>query len=569
MTGIIAEDRVWFRRNFSTDPSRLSLQFLSIGFTHLEKTSSHSGTIARSAGVVAAAVLCSRLLGLVREQVFAGLLGAGNAYDAFVVAFRIPNLLRDLFGEGALSAAFVTVFSDYDTNRSKEETWRLASTVLTFFAVALSLLSLLGIYLAGPIVHLLAPRFAAIAGKTELCVLLTRIMLPFLVFISLSAVVMGMLNTRGRFFIPSLASSFFNLGSIVGGITLAKLLPHYGQPAIVGMAIGTLIGGLMQLCVQLPTLGKTGFVFRPRLDLRNPGLHRILRLMVPATIGLAPVQLNIFINTYFASSCVVGSVSWLSYAFRLVQLPIGIFGVSLSIAMLPMLARQAARREITAMRTTLVSSLIMVLALTIPATAGLILLAKPIIRLIFEHGIFTAADTLATAHCLSLYAIGLFAYSANKIMVPAFYTLDETKYPVIASFLAIATNLIFINLLIARMQYLAIALSTSMTMLLNFLFLFVILNWKMKRLPLGVLLQGVAKIAAATLVMSAVVIAGKKMLAPLFAGAIAGQAVAVLATIATAALVYGLLLHLLGLTEMREIIDRLISRLRRERSKPQ
>ncbi|MCK5515394.1 MAG: murein biosynthesis integral membrane protein MurJ, partial [Desulfobulbaceae bacterium] len=216
--------------------------------------------------------MCSRLLGLVREQVFAGLFGAGFAYDSFVVAFRIPNLLRDLFGEGALSAAFVTVFSAYDSNKTKEETWQLASNVLTFIAILLSLLTLLAVYLTGPIVAALAPDFNLIPGKTELTEKLTIIMLPFLIFISLSAVVMGILNTKGRFFIPALASSFFNLGSVIGGVSLVYILPRYGQPAIVGMAFGTLIGGILQLGVQLPTLYRTGFRYKPILRITDPGL---------------------------------------------------------------------------------------------------------------------------------------------------------------------------------------------------------------------------------------------------------------------------------------------------------
>ena len=260
-------------------------------------------SISGSAAVVSVAVMCSRLLGLVREQVFASLFGAGFAYDSFVVAFRIPNLLRDLFGEGALSAAFVTVFSDYDTNKSREETWKLASNVLTFIAVLLSIITLLGIYFSGSIVSLLAPDFDLIAGKSELTRKLTVIMLPFLIVISLSAVVMGMLNTRGRFFIPALASSFFNLGSIVGGTSLAFILPRYGQPAIMGMACGTLIGGILQLGIQLPSLYKTGYRYKPVLNLCDTGLKRILKLMVPATIGLSATQINIFINTNFASSC--------------------------------------------------------------------------------------------------------------------------------------------------------------------------------------------------------------------------------------------------------------------------
>jgi len=523
----------------------------------LKQSSGNSATIARSAGVVGIAVMCSRVLGLIREQVFATLFGAGFAYDAFVVAFRIPNLLRDLFGEGALSAAFVTVFSDYQTNRSKTETWQLAANVLTFFAIALSLVSLVGMYLAEPLVHVLAPDFTLVPGKTALTATLTRIMLPFLVAISLAAVVMGMLNTKGRFFIPAIASSFFNLGSIVVGTGLALILPHYGQPAITGMAIGTLAGGLLQFSIQLPTLHRLGFTYRPLLDITDPGLIRILKLMLPATIGLSATQINIFINTNFAASCAEGSVSWLNYAFRLVQLPIGIFGVTLSIAMMPLLARQAAEKNISEMRTTLISSLVMVLALTIPATAGLILLAEPIIRLIFEHGAFSAADTRATAQALSLYAVGLFAYSSNKVLVPAFYALNKTRYPVIASFLAIGTNLIFITLTIDRFQHLAIALSTSLTMLLNFLFLITIINFRMGGLPVGYLARGCLKIIIATAIMAGLVLSGHLLASPWLTGNLAQQAAALSGIIIVAALAYIFLLQVMRLSELTAILAKL------------
>lgn len=507
--------------------------------------------------------MCSRVLGLIREQVFATMFGAGFAYDAFVVAFRIPNLLRDLFGEGALSAAFVTIFSEYDTSRSKEETWRLAANVLTFFAMALSLLSLVGIYLAEPLVHLLAPDFSQAPGKTALTATLTRIMMPFLVVISLAAVVMGMLNTKGRFFVPAMASSFFNLGSIIGGVTLTLVLPRFGQPAIVGMAIGTLFGGLLQLLVQLPTLHATGFRYRPVLALKDPGLRRILKLMVPATIGLSATQINIFINTNFAASCAEGSVSWLNYAFRLVQLPIGVFGVTLSIAMMPLLARQAAEKKIGDMRATLSSSLVMVLALTIPATAGLMLLAEPIIRLIFEHGAFTAADTGATARALSLYAVGLFAYSSNKVLVPAFYALDRTRYPVIASFVAIGTNLLLINLTIDRFQHLAIALSTSLTMLLNFLFLTTVLYYHMNGLPLRHLAAGAMKIGAGTLLMSALILGGNSLFDGWLHGSVVEQAAALFTLICMAAASYILTLKAMGLAELTEVLAKVKTRLRR------
>ncbi|NLZ18534.1 MAG: murein biosynthesis integral membrane protein MurJ [Desulfobulbaceae bacterium] len=506
--------------------------------------------IARSAGTVSIAVMCSRVLGLVREQVFAGMFGAGFAYDAFVVAFRIPNLLRDLFGEGALSAAFVAVFSDYNTNRGERETWRLASNVLVFFAMLISALTLIALFFAEPIVNLLAPDFQYVAGKTELTVQLTRIMLPFLLFVSLSAVVMGMLNTKGKFFVPALSSSFFNLGSIVGGVSLAFILPYFfAQPAIVGMAWGTLIGGMLQLLMQLPTLRNTGFRFRVTFAPKDSGLRRILLLMLPATIGLSATQINIFINTNFAASCAEGSVSWLNYAFRLVQLPIGVFGVALSIAVMPVLARQAAQKDMASLKQTFTSSLVLVFTLALPATAGLVLLAEPIIRLIFEHGVFTAADTMATAQALSWYAIGLFAYAAIKVMVPVFYAIGDTRYPVIGSFLGVGANLIIINLVIATLQHKGIAFSTSCAMMCNFFFLGVVLFRKLEGYPLCYLVRGLAKIILATLIMAVVVWGMRMLLASWLAGMVLQQLLAVAGIIALAALVYGVALHVLQLPE--------------------
>ena len=525
-----------------------------------EKASSSTGKIARSAGAVSAAVMCSRVLGLVREQVFAGLFGAGYAYDAFVVAFRIPNLLRDLFGEGALSAAFVTVFSDYDTNKGSEATWQLASNVLVFISILLSLLTLIGILLAEPIVRLLAPDFAEVTGKIALTSMMTRIMFPFLILVALAAVVMGMLNSKGKFFIPAMSSSFFNLGSIIGGVSLAWLLPKFGYPAIVGMAWGTLSGGLLQLLIQLPALRKTGFRFLPQLDLRDPGLRRILRLMLPATIGLSATQINIFVNTNFASSCMEGSVSWLNYAFRLVQLPIGVFGVAFSIAAMPVLARHAAKKDLPGLRQTFSSSLVMVFSLTIPATVGLILLAEPIIRLIFEHGAFTPADTARTAQALVCYACGLFAYSAVKIMVPVFYALDNTKYPVIGSFLAVAVNIVFISLSIDLLSFRAIALSTSCSMVLNFLFLGLILHRKLAGFSLSHLGRGTAKIMLASAVMAGGLIVMKLLLRPLLGGTIPFQLAAVALLISTAALLHALMLHFLRLPEFDEITGKLKQR---------
>jgi len=522
-----------------------------------------TGKIARSAGAVSIAVMCSRVLGLIREQVFAGMFGAGYAIDAFVVAFRIPNLLRDLFAEGALSAAFVTVFPDYSTNRGTEATWRLAGNVLVFFALVISALTLAGLYWTEPIVNLLAPDFSRVAGKTELTVQLTRIMFPFLLFVSLAAVVMGILNTKGRFFVPAMSSTFFNLGSIVGGLSLAWLFPRFGQPAIAGMAWGTLIGGALQLLMQLPTLRRVGFQLRLNCNPLDPGLRRILLLMLPATIGMSATQINIFINTNFAASCVEGSVSWLNYAFRLVQLPIGVFGVALSIAVMPVLAKQAAEKDLASLKQTFTSSLVLVFALAVPASAGLMFLAEPIIRVIFEHGAFTATDTVQTAAALTFYAYGLFAYAAIKVTVPVFYAIGNTKYPVIGSFLGVAVNILIIYQVVDLFQHRGIALSTSCAMILNFLFLSVVLYRKLAGYPVSYLLLGLAKIIVATTLMCGGIWGLQQVLAPWTHGPVLVQIAALGALIGVAVGIYAASLQLLRLPEFTLLTGKVVQRFRR------
>jgi len=522
--------------------------------------------VARSAGSVGIAVFCSRILGLIREQVMAVLFGAGYAMDAFVVAFRIPNLLRDLFAEGALSAAFVTVFTDYGQTKGREATWRLANNVLVTLTLLLTLITLLGMFFSEEIIRIMAPDFGRVAGKIDLTRLLTNIMFPFLVLISIAAVVMGILNTRGVFFIPAMASTFFNLGSILGGVLCAWYAPVFGQPRIVGMAVGTLIGGLLQLLIQMPALDKTGFEWRPVFNPWDPGLRRIMILMIPAVIGLSATQINIFINTNFAASCAEGSVSWLNYAFRLVQFPIGVFGVAISIATLPLVSRQASRGDMASLKATYVSSLTMAFLLTVPASFGLAFLAEPIIRLIFEHGRFTALDTRHTAEALAYYAVGLFAYASVKITVPIFYALKDTKYPVIASFISVITNIVFISLTLETFQHKAIAFSTSITMIFNFVFLGAILYRKVGGFDLRHLLKSLSKITGASLAMGGLAYALNLGLGNLWGKPrLAGQMAILALVITVAGLFYFGLVRWLGIREFREILDKLKERLCRPR----
>lgn len=518
--------------------------------------------VAKSAGAVGIAVFFSRILGLIREQVMAVLFGAGYYMDAFVVAFRIPNLLRDLFAEGALSAAFVTVFTDYEEKKGPEATWRLANNVLLTLTLLLSLITLLGIVFSEEIIRVMAPDFGRVPGKIALTRLLTNIMFPFLILISLAAVVMGILNSKGRFFIPALASSFFNLGSIVGGVLLAWWVPAFGQPPIVGMAVGTLIGGVMQLAVQLPSLWKSGFVFKPTLALRDEGLRRIMVLMIPAVIGLSATQINIFVNTNFAARCAEGSVSWLNYAFRLMQFPIGLFGVAISIAALPVMSRQVSQGEMGNLKATYVSSLTMAFLLTVPASFGLAFLGKPIIRLIFEHGRFHAFDTVHTAEALAYYAVGLFAYSSVKITVPVFYALKDTKIPVLASFLAVVTNILFVSLTLDFFQHKAIALSTSVTMIFNFVFLSAVLYRKIGGYDLGHLFLSLFKIVSASLIMGLGAWYLHQGLERLFGvGGVILQTLLLVVVMAAAVGVYFLGVRRMGVRELDEVVEGIRRRL--------
>ncbi len=521
---------------------------------------SQTKTIARSAGTVGIAVFASRILGLVREQVFAYFFGAGFAYDAFVVAYRIPNLLRDLFAEGALSAAFVAVFTDYRTKKGPQATWKLANNTITAVIIIVGAVSLLGAFFSQDIVLLFTKKeFAAVAGKVDLTSRMTVIMFPFLLLVSLSAVAMGILNTLGKFFIPALASSFFNLGSIVSGVGLALLCPKFGLHPIMGMAIGVIIGGLLQVGVQLPLLFKQGLRFRPFINFTDPGLQRIMMLMTPAVIGLAAPQINLLVNTFFTSGCPEGSLSWLQYAFRLLMFPIGIVGVSLSVATMPVVSKHASTGDTPALREAYVSSTVLSLVLSVPATFGLIFLAEPIIEVIFEHGSFTHTDTVNTARALVLYATGLFAYAALKIIVPVFYALDKPKYPVIGSLLTIALNVSVIIAAVDTYHHLAIALATSLSVAANYLFLCFILYRKIGGYQLRRLMGCIGRIVPPALIMGVCADRINTLCRELLGDIPFGNLVSLLAAILLGIVMYGTAVGMMNIREVSQIRTKVLS----------
>ncbi len=383
--------------------------------------------------VVGLAVLCSRVLGLIREQVFAGLFGAGRNLDAFLMAFRLPNMLRDLFAEGALSTAFITTFSQKIATEGDESAWQLANKVATLTAIFMSAVTLLGIAFAPQLVDVLT-WWSWSPEKTALTILLTRVMWPFILLVSLAALAMGMLNARNVFGPPAMASSFFNLGSIIGGVALGWWFdPHFGARSLIGLSIGTLLGGLWQLTAQFPSLRRVGFRFNPDFKWRDSGVRTILILMGPAVIAASAVQVNVLINSGFAARLGDGPVSWLNIAFRLMQLPLGIFGVAVATVTLPLVSRSAALGNTQEFRGALAHAMRLVMLLTIPSAIGLVILAEPIIRLIYQHGRFTAGATTQTAAALRFYALGLAGYAGVKVLAPAFYAINKRNLPMVVS----------------------------------------------------------------------------------------------------------------------------------------
>jgi putative peptidoglycan lipid II flippase len=482
--------------------------------TPSDKETSAAEGVVRSAGIVSAAVMMSRLTGLAREIIMARLFGASQIYDAFRLGFLLPNLTRDLFAEGALSSAFVPTFTEALATKGKAEAARLFRLAATTVIFAVGALCVLGVIFAPLLVNLFAPGFRQVPGKFDLAVHLTRIQFPFLLVVALAALVMGVLNANNQFGVPAMASTFFNIGSIVFGLVLGFLIgPWLGISQIDGMAWGVVLGGALQLVWQLPSLYRSGFPYRPAFDSSDPGLRRIVRLMAPAIIGNAAVQINIMINTNFASFVEDplrgpnGPVSWLGWAFRFMQLPLGLFGVAIGNATLPAVSRSLASGNHEEFRRTLSRSLGTVFLLTIPSSIGLVVLGRQIVGAIYQGGKFDAYDTEQTALALSCYAVGLAGYSGIKILNPAFYALNDARTPMVISLLSIAVNFTAATatLRYTDLGHAGLALATSVVTLFSFASLFWILRNKIGGVHGRELVSSTARIAVAAVGMGVVV----------------------------------------------------------------
>jgi len=430
-----------------------------------------------SAAIVSGATMCSRVLGLVRELLFAAIFGSTPFAAALKVGFLLPNLLRDMLGEGVLTAAYVPTFAARLKTAGKAEAFRFTNIVLGLVLVGVGAITLLGAAFAPQLVELITEFNEDYRNVAQdLTADAARILFPFLLFMSLAAVVMGTLNAQERYWIPAIAPAVHNLVTIAGGGYLVwsgldVSRPTEGRIALLVWAGCLLLAGFTQLVIQLPELYRTGFRLRPSLRWRDPGVARLGRLMAPATVGLAALQVNIMVRYWFASQQ-DGAIPWLDYAFRVFYLPLGIFGVAVATICTTKLALQAAAKDLDGMRSTYDSGLRLVAFLTFPSMVGLVVLRTPVVRLLFERGQFTPEDTPPVAAALALFALGLYAYSAVKVTVPGFYALDRTRIPVIASISAVAVNIALSFILFPRIGYQGLAIGMSAAAIVNFLVLF-------------------------------------------------------------------------------------------------
>ncbi len=499
----------------------------------------------------------SRVLGLVRESVFAYLYGAGRSTDAFNAGFRIPNLLRDLFAETALSAAFVPILSA-EKNRGKENQNLLASNVFNVLLIIVGITVLSGIIFAPYIVQAIAFGFGKIPHKLELTAHLTAVMFPFLLFIALAAWAMGYLNTEKEFFIPSLAPAFFNIFSIATPIILFVYLQRRGIDPIFGMAIGVLLGGLLQFFIQLPMLFKKGFHYKLYLNFRDPNIRRIFLLFIPVAAGLAASRINVAVDTILISFLQEKSMTWLNYAFRIMHLPLGLFGIAVGTVALPTLSKLVAEKKTPEIESTLLNSLKLVFFLTISTSIIIAFLALPITRFIYERGQFTPFDTAATTQALILYILGVPFAAGLRNVAAVYYAYKDTKTPMIASFIAVATNIVLNLALMHIIGFRAFPLSTTISSFINIYILFRALPGKMGPINLKPIIRFSVILFVCAVIGGLTGWSANSILTKLLGLSFIGQGFNLLISGLVSFLFFYISARLLGISEVKNYIKRFI-----------
>jgi len=453
--------------------------------------------ITKAASIIGMGTLLSRILGFLRDMVIANFFGAGMAADAFFVAFRIPNLWRRLVGEGSLTISFIPVYTEYLTHRSEEESRELTHIAFTVAGIILLILTILGILFSPILIRIIAPGFFRIPEKFQLTVALNQIIFPYLFFMGLFALCMGVLNSLRHFFAPAFAPVFLNICIILSVFLFYR---HFEQP-VYTLAVGVLAGGVIQLLFQIPFLLKKRISFRFNFNYRHPAVKRIGSLMIPGLIGTAVYQLNVFIDTIFASFLPGGSVSYLYFADRLMEFPLGIFAIAIGMASLPSLSELASKGKMDELRETIFFTFRLVSFISIPALVGLIALKTPIINLLFQRGLFDYQATEMTAKALLFYSVGLWAIAGSRIVVPAFYSLQDTWTPLKIALICLGANVIFNAILIIPLKHAGLAFATSLSSTLNLILLFRKLGTKLGGIDMKENLRPLTKIFFCTLPM--------------------------------------------------------------------
>ena len=431
--------------------------------------------VARAAGVVGLSTMLSRIFGFLRDMVVAAFFGAGLTTDAFFVAFRIPNMLRRLIGEGSLTVSFVPVFTEYLNVKTKEDALELANVAFTALSVILVFVSLLGVLFSPLIVTLMAPGwYIKHPDHYHLTVFLNRLMFPYIFFMSLVALCMGILNSLRHFAAPALSPVILNICMILA----ALLLRDFFQEPITALAVGVMIGGVLQLAMQWPFLVKMGVKLKPDFNFRHPGLKQIGRLFFPAAFGASIYQINLIVSNILASFLPTGSVSYLYYADRIVELPLGVFAIAIGTAALPSFSEQVAKGDFHDLKKTINFSLRLILFVTIPATVALIALRVSIISVLFQRGAFDIQSTILTAQALFYYTIGLLAFSVIRVIVSALYSLQDAKTPMKAAIVAFFVNVVCSVILMFPLKHGGLALATSIATTVNVIMLTVVLRKK-------------------------------------------------------------------------------------------
>ncbi|CAB1057849.1 Peptidoglycan lipid II flippase MurJ [Olavius sp. associated proteobacterium Delta 1] len=509
---------------------------------------SEKSRVIKAAGVVGAATLLSRILGFVRDAVIAWFFGAGFSSDAFIAAFRIPNLLRRLFAEGSLSSAFIPVFTEYVVHNDQDEAFSMARSAFRLLGVVLFIVTLGGILLSPWVVRLIAPGFDA--EKIALTVTLTRWMFPYFFCIGLVALCMGILNVLGHFAAPAIAPVVLNL-SVIGSVLY--IAPAMTTP-VIGLALGVLIGGFLQLALQLPILICKGFRFWEKAKLMHPGLKKVGISFLPIILGGAVYQINIVVGTLLGSLLSEGSVTYLYFADRLVQFPLGVFAIAASTAVLPSLSRHAAARELDELKHTFAHALKLVFFISIPAMVGLIVLREHIVVLLFQRGEFDAAATQLTTQAVLYYSIGLWAFSAVRIVAAAFFALQDARTPVRIAIISIIANIFLGVILMKPLAHGGLALATSLASMLNLGLLMLALRTRLGSLGWINIAHSAAKTFFSSLVMGTVVWATTRFFIPLEGRTTSGLLVGVAASIGIGLCIYAVTSFMLKSQELSSVL---------------